>query len=105
MDSVTGKVLWRNDSLKVDYETNAGSSPVLYKNCVILPCDGADAQFVVALDAATGEVAPKTERPAAAKRPWANEQALDLPNTAYRSGRSSAVRLQLRPGYGQRVAG
>jgi len=79
VDSDTGKVLWRNDTLKVDYETGPGSSPVPYKNRVILPCDGADAQFVVALDAATGDVAWKTERPAAAKRPANERRAFSTP--------------------------
>jgi len=72
-------VLRRNDTLKVDYETGPGSSPVPYKNRVILPCDGADAQFVVALDAATGDVAWKTERPAAAKRPANERRAFSTP--------------------------
>jgi len=73
IDALTGKVLWRNDSFKVNYETGPGSSLVPYKDTVILPCDGTDAQFVVALNVATGKEIWRTERPAAAKRP-ANEK-------------------------------
>ncbi|MCE9567922.1 MAG: PQQ-like beta-propeller repeat protein [Planctomycetes bacterium] len=79
VDTVTGKVVWKINSLKVDYETGPGSSPIPYKDRVILPCDGADAQFVVALDAATGEVAWKTERKAAAKRPANERRAFSTP--------------------------
>ena len=69
VDAGTGKVLWQNDSLKVKYETGAASSPVPYKNRIILACDGADLQFAIALDAATGTEIWKTNRPAAAKHP------------------------------------
>ncbi len=79
VDVATGKVLWRNDKLKVKYETGAGSSPVPYGDRVILACDGADQQFAVALDAATGEVAWKTERPAAAKKPGSERRAFSTP--------------------------
>ncbi len=79
VDATTGKVLWRNDRLKVDYESGPGSSPVPYKGLIILPCDGADAQFVVALEAATGKEAWRTERTAAAKRPPNERRAFSTP--------------------------
>ncbi|MFO0804714.1 MAG: PQQ-binding-like beta-propeller repeat protein [Gemmataceae bacterium] len=79
MDGTTGKVLWRNETLKVEYESGPGSSPIPYKGRVIFPCDGADAQFVVALDAATGKVAWKTERPVALKRPPNERRAFSTP--------------------------
>jgi outer membrane protein assembly factor BamB len=79
VDATTGKVLWRNDSFKVNYETGPASSPVPYKDLVILPCDGADAQFVVALQAASGEVAWKTERTGAAKKSNNERRAFSTP--------------------------
>ncbi len=69
IDARTGSVAWRNDSLKVKYETGAASSPVPYKDRIILACDGSDLQFAVALDAATGKEVWKTDRTAAAKLP------------------------------------
>jgi outer membrane protein assembly factor BamB len=69
VDAATGKVLWRNDALKVNYQTGAASSPVPYKDWIILACDGADLQFAVALDAATGKEIWKTNRTAAVKHP------------------------------------
>ncbi|WP_020472829.1 PQQ-binding-like beta-propeller repeat protein [Zavarzinella formosa] len=79
VDASNGKVLWRNDTFKVKYETGPGSSPVPYKNRVILTCDGADSQFVASLDAATGEVAWRTERTAAAKKPANERRAFSTP--------------------------
>lgn len=79
VDAESGKVLWRKDSLKVKYETGPGSSPVPYRDRIILPCDGADAQFVVALDAATGEVLWKTDRPAASGKPANERRAFSTP--------------------------
>lgn len=79
VDAVTGKVLWRNDTFKVNYESGPGSSPVPYKHMVIFPCDGADAQFVVALDAATGKEVWKTERPAALKKAANERRAFSTP--------------------------
>lgn len=65
IDTRNAKVIWKNDSLKVDYQTGAASSPVLYKELLIIPCDGADLQFAVALSIHTGDVVWKTERPVA----------------------------------------
>ncbi|MFM8272106.1 MAG: PQQ-binding-like beta-propeller repeat protein [Gemmata sp.] len=79
VDAATGKVLWRNTALKVNYETGPGSSPVPYKGLVILPCDGADSQFVVALDAATGKEAWRTDRTAAAKKAPNERRAFSTP--------------------------
>lgn len=79
VDAATGKVLWRNDTLKVNYESGPGSSPVPYKGRVILPCDGADRQFVVALDAATGKEAWRTDRPAANAKPANERRAFSTP--------------------------
>lgn len=79
VDVATGKVMWRNETLKVEYESGPGSSLVPYKGRVILPCDGADAQFVVALDAATGKIAWRTERTVAAKRPPNERRAFSTP--------------------------
>ncbi|MFO0881813.1 MAG: PQQ-binding-like beta-propeller repeat protein [Gemmataceae bacterium] len=91
LDIATGKVLWRNDKLKVKYESGAGSSPVPYKDRIILPCDGADFQFVVALDAATGNVAWKTERQAAAKKSANERRAFSTPLVIHVDGKDQVV--------------
>jgi len=62
VDTETRKVLW-TERLPVDHLVGPGSSPIVYKDLLILVRDGCDAQFVAALDKNTGKVAWKTDRP------------------------------------------
>lgn len=59
---VSGEVLWRQ-KLVVDEITGPAASPVLWENQLILACDGADQQYLIALDKLTGETHWKVERP------------------------------------------
>lgn len=59
-----GKILWRNRDLGYDAVHGNGGSPVLAGDRLIFSADGNDSPFVVALDAATGQVAWKIARPA-----------------------------------------
>ena len=56
------KVLWRNQELKLDHENGPGSSPALFEQLLIFPCDGTNVQYVAALDKTTGKLAWKTPR-------------------------------------------
>ncbi len=56
-----GDVLWRQ-TVKYEPQHGPGGSPVLFEDMLIFSCDGFDAQFVIALDAATGKVRWKTAR-------------------------------------------
>jgi outer membrane protein assembly factor BamB len=58
----TAQVLWRNHELQVDHQTGPGSSPVLYRDKLIVVRDGIDEQFVAALDTRSGAVVWKTDR-------------------------------------------
>ena len=62
LEAETGKVVWKK-RLALDHQVGPGSSPMLYRNLLILVRDGRDAQFVAALDKNTGELAWKTQRP------------------------------------------
>ncbi len=62
LDTLTGKVLWRNFDLKIQHENGPGSSLILWRDFVIFHMDGSDYQYVVALDKRTGKVAWKTDR-------------------------------------------
>ena len=62
LDLAAGNVVWHERHI-IDEITGGGGSPVLWKDLLIFACDGADEQFVVALDKATGKVAWKTPRP------------------------------------------
>ncbi len=63
LDLATGGVAWKQ-RLVFDDITGPGSSAVLWKGLLILPCDGVDQQFVVAIDKRTGDVVWRTPRPA-----------------------------------------
>lgn len=62
IDTTTQRVVWERQIDFLHY-VGPGSSPVLVDGKLVLTCDGADQQFVTALDAATGEIAWKTDRP------------------------------------------
>ena len=62
VDTEEARVVWRNRDLRLDHITGPGSTPVLWHDLLILTCDGADTQFIAALDAATGRLAWKTPR-------------------------------------------
>jgi len=91
VEASTGKVAWKNDSLKVNYFTGPASSPIPYKDRVILPCDGADAQFAIAIDAASGKQVWKTERTAAVKKAPDERRAFSSPLIIQVGGQDQVV--------------
>jgi outer membrane protein assembly factor BamB len=62
LDTKTGKALWTRTDLACDHWRGAGSSPILHGDLLIIPFDGFDFQYVVALDKKTGKTVWKTDR-------------------------------------------
>lgn len=62
LDLETQQVIWQNRSLRVKHENGPGSSPILWKNLLIIHCDGIDQQYIVALNTADGKPVWKTMR-------------------------------------------
>jgi outer membrane protein assembly factor BamB len=62
LDAATGKVLWRNTSLRYQPVHGNGGSPILAGDALVFSVDGASERFVVALDRGTGKVLWKTDR-------------------------------------------
>ncbi len=62
IDTTSGKVLWERRDFVCNHYRGAGSSPILYKNLLILHFDGSDYQYVVALDKNTGSTVWKKDR-------------------------------------------
>ena len=58
----TGKTIWTNNDLKLDHSQGPGSSLIVYRNLLIVTCDGMDVQYVIALDKYTGKKIWKTDR-------------------------------------------
>ncbi len=67
LDAATGRKLWENFDLKVDVQNAAGGSPKLYKDKLLIACDGMDEQYGAALDASTGKLLWKVQRSAIPK--------------------------------------
>lgn len=61
-DIKTNKVLWTNRTLLVQHENGPGSSPILWKDLLIIHCDGIDKQYITALSKKTGKQVWKTMR-------------------------------------------
>ena len=62
LDTATGKTLWQRQDLPCDHLRGPGSSPITFRNLLIINFDGADHQYVVAMDKMTGKTVWKTDR-------------------------------------------
>jgi outer membrane protein assembly factor BamB len=58
-----GSILWTRTDLKCKHVQGPGSSPVIYKNLLILHYEGTDVRYIVALDKSTGKTIWRTDRP------------------------------------------
>jgi outer membrane protein assembly factor BamB len=57
-----GSVIWQRTDLLCNHVQGPGSSPVLYKNLLILHLEGSDVQYIVALNKINGKTVWITER-------------------------------------------
>jgi outer membrane protein assembly factor BamB len=64
----TGKILWRNHSLRYDPLHGNGGSPVLVDDLLVFNSDGTKEPFVAALNKSTGDLVWKTPRTAKVKQ-------------------------------------
>jgi outer membrane protein assembly factor BamB len=65
---LSGRVLWKQESIKYTPIHGNGGSPVLADGLLIFSCDAASDPFVVALDANTGDIRWKKPRNTPAKK-------------------------------------
>ncbi len=63
ISTTSGNVVWQRTDLHCDHVQGPGSSPVLYKDLLILHYEGTDVRFIIALDKKTGKTVWKTDRP------------------------------------------
>lgn len=63
LDTSTGAVVWRRSDLNCDHLQGPVSSPILYEDLLIVPHEGTDVQFTVALDKRTGKTVWRYDRP------------------------------------------
>jgi outer membrane protein assembly factor BamB len=79
LDGESGKVIWQRDDLRCRHYRGPSSSPILFRDLLILTMDGVDLQYLVALDKRTGRTVWKTDRSVA----WNDE---NVPGQMARDG-------------------
>ncbi len=62
IDTKTFRVLWERRDIECNHFRGAGSSPILFRNLLLMHFDGSDHQFVIALDTRTGKTVWQTGR-------------------------------------------
>ncbi len=62
LNTTTFELLWKRDDLSCRHYRGPGSSPILYKELLILTLDGVDQQYLIALDKLTGKTVWKSDR-------------------------------------------
>jgi outer membrane protein assembly factor BamB len=66
-----GSIVWKRTDFKCKHAQGPASSPIIYKNLLILHFEGTDSRFIVALDKSNGKVVWKTDRPEEPYQPLA----------------------------------
>jgi len=62
LDTNTGETIWARQDLPCNHHRGPGSSPIVFRNLLIINFDGYDQQYVIALDKQTGKTIWKTKR-------------------------------------------
>src|SRR5262249_22779501 len=62
LDTKTFHVIWERRDIECNHFRGPGSSPIIFRDLLIMDFDGSDQQFVIALDKRTGRTAWRTKR-------------------------------------------
>jgi outer membrane protein assembly factor BamB len=63
INTSNGSIVWKRTDFKCKHVQGPASSPVIYKNMIILHFEGVDVRYIVALDKSDGKLIWKTDRP------------------------------------------
>jgi outer membrane protein assembly factor BamB len=64
INTLNGSIIWKCTDFKCKHVQGPASSPIIYKNLLILHYEGVDVRYIVALDKSNGKLIWKTDRPA-----------------------------------------
>jgi outer membrane protein assembly factor BamB len=64
INTVNGSIVWKSSEFKSQNVHGPASSPIIYKNLLILHYDGTDSRYIIALDKTSGKLIWRTDRPA-----------------------------------------
>ena len=92
LDTKTGKVLWSRRDINCDHDMGPGVSLIAHGSMLIMPMDGCDVQFIIALDKKTGKTVWKTNRGIDySKRRYDTKKAFCTPIVIQASGRKQLI--------------
>ena len=63
INTANGSIVWKRTDFKFKNVHGPASSPVIYKNLLILHFEGSDSRYIVALDKSTGNLIWRNDRP------------------------------------------
>ncbi len=92
IDIASSNILWKRE-LVVEELTGGGASPVLWNNTLYLACDGADQQYLIALDELSGETKWKVNRPEITPVDDSQRRAFSTPLLVHSNGREQLISL------------
>jgi outer membrane protein assembly factor BamB len=92
LDTSTASVLWKT-RLPNDHSVGPGSSPVVFEDRLIVPCDGVESQQVAALDLRNGQPLWTTKRPKMTGVIGDLHKAFSTPLLIEQNGRTQAVSI------------
>jgi outer membrane protein assembly factor BamB len=64
INTANGSIVWQRTDLKFKNVHGPASSPIIYKNLLILHFEGSDFRYIVALDKTNGKLVWRSDRPA-----------------------------------------
>lgn len=93
LSTETGLVIWSRTDLQCEHIQGPASSPILYKDMLILHMEGTDVQYIIALDKSSGETVWKTDRPKECYDPleWIGKKAYTTPLVVEVSGKDLLI--------------
>ncbi len=109
IDTTTFRVLWERRDIECNHFRGAGSSPIIFRNLLIMHFDGSDHQFVIALNKDTGKTVWMTKRSIDFQdldqngKPAAEgdmRKAFSTPHVAVLNGRLELISLGAKAAYG-----
>jgi outer membrane protein assembly factor BamB len=69
INTSNGSVVWKSTDYKCKHVQGPASSPIIYKNLLILHFEGVDVRYLVALDKSNGKLVWKSDRPSGPYEP------------------------------------
>jgi outer membrane protein assembly factor BamB len=63
INTTNGEIIWKVTDLKCKHVQGPASSPMIYKNLLILHFEGTDIRYLIALDKSNGKVVWRSDRP------------------------------------------